>query len=818
MKTSIPLLLTLLTTPLVHADALQAEQLVRAGNPAEALEVLGSDESVEAAFWKGRALIDLGRLKDAANVLRNVPDEHELYPYAAKALLYCAWKNKDVDFAVIATPMATGANEEIATLATAALAEYWLSKPNSQDNSALARFRELAQNKSEFKNLLSLLEIENLRQRGEYDKAIAQCRAIEADTTLPVIIHHRARLALSSIYYDKEATQPSDSSATPDANFHIAEAQEDEATAPDQPEYDDGKGEETLLHFISSHPESPLLEEAFRRLYQKNAFTTSEYAQTKLKEWANDPLKSHRAANALLIQQHLQNQEQAKDLPLDVTAANTAAATCPKEPATRTILLEQTRWFLERGQMHEALLYMGMIPGNDATRQFYEAQLRDSAQTSTARAYLECARNAPDTLRSAALENALICALLSDDTETQDAVLNMKDISGAQHYSLLRIRAAYWLDKDADKAHSDINKLLNMQAPDNNLRADVEMDQAYLHLQLNPETSRELLLRSFINTHLTELTPERQLRFFALQEAALCRIAGAEKKHDAEMACIDLIRNAAGKVHSPQVVAILTLHLAHLQSEVSLYEEALKTLNLLLRKYPRTDFAPRAIFMSASVSEMIGSMEALERAVALYEECAQKSEELRIRALTRKAAVLLRLGKHEQSEQLLNHMLRIYPDMRKQDRIMANAILANNKALLGTDEGRKEAIRIAGIALEDSSLPRWWKFRTLLHHATLCERSGMYQEALKDYETILSLAPASEKAPEKADWHILYSAGAGAVLQLLHLERYTEAAEKADEIANWNKEAAAYSKRKEFSDWAIFIRQTNFVDNNNLPF
>lgn len=149
---------------------------------------------------------------------------------------------------------------------------------------------------------------------------------------------------------------------------------------------------------------------------------------------------------------------------------------------------------------------------------------------------------------------------------------------------------------------------------------------------------------------------------------------------------------------------------------------------------------------------------------------------------------------------------------------MANAILANNKALLGTDEGRKEAIRIAGIALEDSSLPRWWKFRTLLHHATLCERSGMYQEALKDYETILSLAPASEKAPEKADWHILYSAGAGAVLQLLHLERYTEAAEKADEIANWNKEAAAYSKRKEFSDWAIFIRQTNFVDNNNLPF
>ena len=31
------------------------------------------------------------------------------------------------------------------------------------------------------------------------------------------------------------------------------------------------KGEETLLHFISSHPESPLLEEAFRRLHERDA-------------------------------------------------------------------------------------------------------------------------------------------------------------------------------------------------------------------------------------------------------------------------------------------------------------------------------------------------------------------------------------------------------------------------------------------------------------------------------------------------------------------------------------------------------------------
>ncbi len=811
MKPHILLLLAALALPMAHGDAVQAEQLVRAGKPADALDALAVDDSIEAAFWRGRALIELGRLKEAAESLRKIPDAHALYPYAAKALLYCAWKNKDVDFAVIATPMATSKNTEISTLATAALAEYWLSKPNSQDNSALLRFRELAKNNPSFIPLLRLLEIENLRLRGEFDKAIGLSRAMENDTSIPLIFQHRARLALSSIYYDME-----DKMLVIQQSNNTESDHTDETT--DGEKFDEGKGEETLLHFISSHPESPLIEEAFRRLYQRGAFAQSEYARTKLQEWANDPLKSHRAANALLVQQHLLNHENAREIPLDVSSANTAAATCPKEPATRTILLEQTRWFLERGQIHEALLYMGMIPGNDATRLFYETQLHDPAQSSTARAYMECARNAPDSLRATALENALICALLSNETGIQEAVLNMKDIPADLHFSLLRTRAAYWLGKDNAKAEADINLLLNMTAPDRNLRADVEMDYTYLQLQNNPEAAQEWLQKSAINNHLTELSPERQLRFFALQEAILYRLAETDPSLDPGIESIKRIRNAAGKVREPQVVAILTLHLAHLLSSEGMYAEAHQTLNSLLRKYPKTDFAPRALFMSARVSELIGSMDSLRRAIDSYEECAAKSEEMRIRALTRQAAVLLRIGDHEKSEQVLRHMLRTTPNMRSQDRIVANAILANNKALLGTDEGCMEAIRIAGLALEDESLGRSWKFRALLHHATLCERKGMYEKALKDYEAVLALKPASEEKPSAAEWHFLYSAGAGAVVQLMHLKRFNEAADKADQIAEWNKESAQLSKRKQFSDWAEFIRQTNFVENKSLPF
>ncbi len=811
MKLRLLLPLVFLAASSARADMTQPADLLRAGKPADALEALHGQSSPEAHFWRGRALIDLGRMQEAAKELEKVPAEHELSSYAAKALLYCAWKSDSVDFAVIATPMATSSNPEIAELATAALAEYWLRQPRSQDNSALERLRRMATGKPELQPLLRLLEIDNLRLRGEYDKAIELCREMEADHSLPLVMRQRARLSLSSVYYTKEETQVQNTGIMPgDDNALPLISTEDSTSTTD---YDNGKGEETLLHFISSHPESPLLEEAFRRLQKREAFQKSEYARTKLKEWAEEPLKSRRAATSLLILQHLLiPEEAANEIAIDVTCANTAAATCPNEPATRTILLEQTRWFLNRKQTHEALLYLGMIRSNDVVKDFIEAQLHNPELPSTAQAYLDCARRASEHLRPAALKNALVCALISGDTTVQETVLNMPGISPEQHFDLLSTRAAYLLDKAPEQAQADLDHLLSTPAPTPDKRADVEMDQAYLHLQHNPAAARELLLKSDLNNTLTTLSPERQLRFIALQEEALRRISGTSSTFSAGKESIELIQQAAGKVKAPHVLAVLTLHLASLQSADGQYPEALRTLSTLLRKYPRTDYAPRILYMSARVSELIGTQDSLKRAIELYETCAAKSGDLSIKASIRRAAVLLRLGKHEESEQSLTYLLRKNPDMRLQDKLLANAVLANNKALLGTPEGRGEAVRIAGELLSDPDLPTWWRFRALLHHATLCSRADQHEQALSDYQEVLSLHPATGKSPSDAEWSVLYSAGSGAVSLLLEQKRYPEAADMADKIANWNQEAASHSRRRQFSDWAQFIRQTYFVN------
>lgn len=809
---------SLLAAAPAMADVAQAGNLVQAGKPADALEAIRGDESPDASFWRGRALIDLGRLQEAAAALHKVPAEHHLFPYAAKALLYCAWKSNSVDFAVIATPLATCQNKEIAALATAALAEFWLRQPRSQDNTALERLRQLTNSQPELVPLLRLLEIENMRLRHEFDKAIDFCRELENDRSMPLIMRHRVRLALSEVYYAKEAEnrrKNKENPPAPEPELPII------GTVTEQPAevYDEGKGEETLLHFISSNPESPLLEEAFRRLHVRKAFEKSEYARTKLREWMVEPLKSRRAAMALLIQQHLLNPEKAFDIPLDVTCANTAAATCPNEPATRLILLEQTRWFLEREQTHEALLYLGMIQGDDVYKRFYETQLHTPDAASTARAYLDCAREAPEELKQVALTNALISALRSGDESTQETILNMQELSEEQYYSLLLTRAGYWLDKEPEKAQADIDILKTQSAPNLNLQADLEMDEAYLQMMRDPRTSHDLLNKSKINDYLTKLSDERQLRFFALQEESLRRIAGTGDELNALKESATLIQQAAGKVHSARVVSVLTMHLASLQSAQGLHVEALHTLSTLIRKYPKGDFTVRALYMAARECEFIATHDSLKRAVQLYETCASRSDELAVKSITRQASVLLRLGHHEDSEHLLTGLLRNKRyTLRNEDKVMAHAILANNKALLGTEEGRNQAIEIVGETMNLPDLSSWWRYRILLHHATLCTRAGKHEQALKDYEEVLSMKPATGENPTKAEWHILYSAGSGAVMQLLYLEKFALAADMADRIATWNIQKADLNKRKEFSSWAQFIRQTNFVSKDDLPF
>ena len=240
---------------MAQAHIAQAERLVRNEHYAEALDTIpAEDKSSEALYWKGQALLHLERLPEAALALSGVSKDSPLYPYAAKGTLYCAWKSPSLNFVEMVAPLTASPNEEIATLALAALAEHQLRHTRKGDTSTLDTLRKLSQSHPDLEPLVKLLDLEAMRRQGKYDQALQYGRQLEDDPAYPALMKQRVRLALSDVYYDKEASLK---------GTELQEGDED----------DEGRGEETLLQFISSNPDSPLLEEAFRRLDERQAFT-----------------------------------------------------------------------------------------------------------------------------------------------------------------------------------------------------------------------------------------------------------------------------------------------------------------------------------------------------------------------------------------------------------------------------------------------------------------------------------------------------------------------------------------------------------------
>lgn len=271
----------------------------------------------------------------------------------AREILSKAWQGGDQGrFLSTAEGMLHSGNAEVAALAAAALAEYRLCVMQEADAPELDTLRQMAEASPELRPTLAWLEAEQLRLRGELDAAAAACRQIETNHDNPTTVRQRARLILADIFYAKEAEakKAGDSYTAEQTPAPEVEPLHDEdADVEEQPRVEtlqtlEGKGEETLLSFITANPNSPLLEEAFRRLKTHRAFETSEYARAALNEWVKDTVEhKRRAALALSVLQHLLNRDDVPDAPVDTSCASVAATALPQEPATAGILLDQMR-------------------------------------------------------------------------------------------------------------------------------------------------------------------------------------------------------------------------------------------------------------------------------------------------------------------------------------------------------------------------------------------------------------------------------------------------------------------------------------------
>lgn len=790
----------------------QAEACVRQGDHVQALALLQQDSGVEAAFWKGHALHALGRTQAAIAEFSKVPAEHKLYVYAAKALLMSAWQSPGVDFATVATPLTTSSHAEIADLATAALAEYWLNTPQSQDNTALELLKSRCSQNADLAQVLRLLNIRNDRRKGDIAEGVKKCREMIQDTSIPLIMRQRARLELSEFYYACEESGHRHVHHDVAHHEQMAADDEDEDEKDDSSDmlHVDGQGEEVLLHFISTNPSSTLLHEAFRRLVQRKAFLNSEQARSKLDEWAKDLEHTGRASLALLIQQRLLNVDSAADAPIDVSCANTAVSACPNEQATQTILMEQVRQLILRGKNQEAELYLNMAKQHDARHRFYTAVLQGSTNPAVAaQAFLSCAEQAPDDLQSAAFVNALLCALAAQEPVLEQAVWSHRDIDADIKAELLAGRAAFLLESSPEQADKDLDELDKMQLS-SQMAADVILDRTLLQLRTRDKAAAETIAKVDPAT----LSPTSQLRYYTLMEEVMRQNGAGDHPEVREAAIIDMISKAAKQSKDTYVHSILTLHLANLQSQQDNHTAAYKTLQNFMEQYPKGDYFLRAMYLAARESELMATEESLKRAIELYNLCSKAESPLAARARIHKASILTRVGQFEEAQIILNGLLDKPKAINNIETALANIVLANTYAMKGTQESFQKAVEVSARMRDDASLPRYWRFLVILHHGVICARADLPEAALRDFIELLDMQPAKGENPGIAEWRALYTAAAGGISQLLLLGRHEEAAQLSERIANWNPAADAVRVRQ-YRAWAKHIRQTYFLPEPN---
>ena len=781
------------------------------------------DDSARAAYTLGHRLAEEGHYAQAAAELRRVPQGDELHPYAARALLYSAWHSGLAQlFVETAESLLDCPDAEVARLAAASLAEYQLCVLEEADSTGMAALHKIAAKDTSLQPTIALLEAQQMLLRGQLDAADAACRQIDANRNFPQEVRHRARLILADVLYARE-----EQAKTADADGQPAEKpqakpatatvdDEDDTPVTDEPETLqtlEGKGEETLLTFITANPDSPLLGEAFRRLKAHRAFQTSEYARTRLNDWINDPERHPRRATlSLLVLQHLLNRDDTPDAPLDTTCADTAATAYPQEPATGVILLEQIRSLYLRGRMDEARRLLPALPSTlpgaraNAYAALWRAMLAEDNADEAWRKLLEETASTGGSLPQLVRRNAYIHALEHDANAQPDPAAPPVEQARMHLLSAQRMLCSP-VSADLARAERELRTLLNSPQVDAQtaFRARLllcEVDTARGHGE------EALHQAQALREEASTMPAELRLDYYRTLEHAY---RAAKSRKEAPECIIAELQDALAKEDMPAELADpLRLHLASLMT-VSRHhrEEAMALLRRIVADHPRGEHEPLALMLLAECTAQGHAPSALRDAIALHERAAAHADKATAQhARIRRASYLVRLGDLQEAADDMRRILNGESPAPRED-ALARMVLANALST-GDDAARAEALSCIQELVDGrlSELPRDWQFMVLLAHGMRCSRMGGAQPATAAFKRIIAMNPAlhTRKADDE-EWLYLYRAATGAILLMLEDGAYDEALELTERVAKWNAGHATPKWARAFMQWADEIRQ-----------
>lgn len=781
MKTELPVLLLTLAGACHATDTTAAEAAVREGNPEKAVLLLqDAESSAEVHFWRGRALVDLERFAEALTEFSQVPANATLHRHAGLAAVYCALRTDNAE--EFLQRLAKDEQADVAAAANAALQELYIRRKQTANLEQIVH--TVAGQGIIIPESKLLLTAEQLRKNGMYTEALELCR--EAESASSAKVREYSRLIIAEIYYDMERTNP-------------------ESQA-------EGKGEETLLKFISSFPESRLLDEAFRRLEYHHAFSNSKYTTQKLEEWSRDVSATYRALLAIAV---LQNADLNRydDAEQGEILTNRAISINPEFlPITVHINNEMMQSLITQGKPKEALEIAERIPQEkwDAKTYFLKALTLPTKDPEATRMYLRCAESAAPHMREIALSNAVFCAFDSGDTDTCRQLLEA-EYTENERRAILLTHATLIVRKDAATAAKELQEVLQLN-PTTEQR--IEAILLLTQIDLEQQQSAEALARlgSFTHAQRTTWSNNHVMRYYGLYLEALELESAAGNAYTSHK---DFLLEVLHLTKRHDVKVAVTLKLAKIYSEENKHAEALALLRQLSNTTEDKELRARLLLLAGRESTQQNTLNGIKTGADLYEQASRIDSPYKHKATILRAAVLARINRVDEATQIINRELKRIETEREntpgstylsEEYAFALTVLADIHAIPGTKEALLKAIETNEKISFIPGLTTIWHVRAHLQQGIFCARANLSEKALFNFRNILQLLPNDSSKSTPDNIYILCLAGTGAIAAQIKLERWSDAAQTAATIAEHPIAQKAPKRVEQFRAWEKQIR------------
>ncbi|MCU0795823.1 MAG: tetratricopeptide repeat protein [Akkermansiaceae bacterium] len=775
-----------------------AESRIRAGQPDSADLALSHEllkEHPAQPFWKAQSLLARGRLGEALEILKKLPDSG---PHPIEALLTQARVQR-----------AIGDREgALATL------DRLIRLPKAPDSARILRANFL------FADGLPEKAIEACPDPTRLPAAQAnQVRLLRARCLLALDQPDSALPLLQRLVGDPDDPLAAQNQTLRDHHQAIIDLARARLALGKRQEAADG-----LLPFLPKNPKSPLLDEAFSVLVSclPEVPAPNDPILTRLREWTppppvpqppllirpdasaaaawpgENPLADPLAPEALF---HLALTSRRLDLPDAVNTSRRLLSRLrlefPHHPLVGPSLLELGRWELEAGRKDRATACFDAIsrlgdsspPELRAQALAMEATARfqDGDFDAAARLFDDSADLLEDDRRRDARLNAASALLAADDRSGFAKLAESAGADSELQADLALERALYLASQHSPDALADLIDF-TLQHPEHPRLAEARL-QAVLTALDGPQPDLEQATAQF-----DAISPEQRSQLnppiLALAEVRLLGHSG--RWTEAASRAADFI---AAFPEDP-LLPLLTYERGKALFRNKDFNDAGIALKSLAQNWPDSPHAPAALFLAARAAASGATPQAKKESIELFRKLLDRQSPFRDISRIEISNLLISLAELDEAIAILDPW---FKEMRADDALLAHVGLLLGDALYARAEGDGKLLQRV-IDVQDrllKTLPPDSPFRARILYKKGRALEGFKTTAAEDEALMAYLDVVQAAAGKtKADWESIELCGFAALQIYGNREEWLTAKKLAERIASLNGPRAADAAKR----------------------